>query len=142
MEWKEVYSGPPAAIAIPEGGYLCPSCGRHIPARKMPMAANITKLECFGGVAHRFIPGNEPFYMRVAEALERPGDPSMLQDKELLDAIELRNGITTRWVGPDAWETRSRLDLAGEATGFGRTPAAAVWDIVLKLKDAGLLVRP
>lgn len=82
-----------------------------------------------------------PVYVRVAEALGRPADPRMLRDRKLLDALVAKNGITTRPIGIEAWETTCP-DSTGEMSGLGRTAESAIWNLVLKLGDAGKLERP
>ncbi len=83
-----------------------------------------------------------PVYVRVAEALGRPADPRMLRDRKLLDALVAKNGITTRPIGIEAWETTCVPDITGEISGLGRTAESAIWNLVLKLGDAGKLERP
>lgn len=83
-----------------------------------------------------------PVYVRVAEALGRPADPRMLRDGKLLDALVAKNGITTRPIGIEAWETTCMTDITGEVSGLGRTAEAAIWNLVLELGNAGKLERP
>ena len=83
-----------------------------------------------------------PVYVRVADALGRPADPRMLKDRKLLDALVAKNGITTRSIGIEAWETTCMPDITGEMSGLGRTADAAIWNLVLRLGDAGKLERP
>ena len=84
----------------------------------------------------------KPYYVLVAEALGVRAEPELLRDRVLLYALVSGNSIQLRSVGSEIWEASVESDAARQVTGRGDTEEAAVWDLVLKLKELGLLKVP
>jgi len=59
---------------------------------------------------------NEPLYIRVAEALGRPGDPSILTATKLLRTLVAKNAIQARLVREDTWEAIASPDITLEVS--------------------------